>query len=521
LSLTLPDGLVLPDEDGCPAPATLAPPPPAPRSAWVLAGVALAVRAAAALLDPVPPRDGIALAETVRAAAGGSFRALLEAPHPPLAALLAAPFAALGLDPVAALSVVAVFCGGAAAFALHAIARRMFDEDAANGAVLLYAVTPPLVRLGSTALGEPVLFLLGVLSVDAAVRALRHWRPARDAACAGLLGGAAFLARPEGLALLLPAVLAPLGPGGGRPRRNRVAGAALAALAFAAVAGPWAAASGRLLPGKSVAVLAGSGIPAEPGGAAPAERHGFFGAAVQAAGALPEAIHPVVAALAALGLAAAAAGFRPCGRAMGPLALVLGAAGLFLGGVVLLEWRYGYGGRRHAAMAAVLLVPFAGAGILAAGRLLGRVGGSLARPVVALGIVAFGAAIPLLVGAVFQRDEAGGEARKVGLRLRSLHGPGAPPLRVATFGEPRVAWYAGGTDARLLRDYGVPPGAPPGEGARKRAALLWMLRHEGAPEFLILRKGDGRVPPGLPDPRWDPPAAEAGSLRAWRTAGIR
>lgn len=520
MSRVLPDGLVLPDDDACPAGAALAPPPPAPRSAWVLAGLSIAVRAAAAFLDPVPPRDGIALAGTVRAVAGGDLRALLDAPHPPLAALLASPFAALGLDPVASLALVAVLCGGAAAFVLHALVRRMFDGDAANGAVLLYAASPPFVRLGSTALGEPVLFLLGILSVDASLRALRHWRPARGAALGGLLAGAAFLARPEALALAVPAAAAPLLPGGGRPWARRLAAAALAVLAFAAVAGPWAAATGSLVPGKSVAVLAGNLPPADAGGAAPAERHSFPAAALQAAGALPEALHPIVAVLAALGLAAAAAGFRPCGKVAGPPALVILAAGFLLGGVVLLEWRYGYGGRRHASMAALLLVPFAGTGVLAAGHLLGRAGGVLSRPVVALGIVALGSSAWLLGEAMLQRDRAGAEAREVGRRIRSVTSPGSRP-RVATFGEPRVAWYAGGEDVRLLRDFGVPPGAPPGEGARKASALLWMIRHEGAPEVLVLRTGDDRVPPGLPGPGWDPPVAESGPLRAWRVAGIR
>ena len=169
-------------------------------------------------------------------------------------------------------------------------------------------------------------------------------------------------------------------------------------------------------------------------------------------------------------------------------------------------------------MAGVLLLPFAGAGVLAAGRLLGRVGGPLARPVVALGLVGLGAGIPLLAGALLQRDAAGAGAREVGGRIRSLAAPGSRP-RVASFGEPRAAWYAGGRDARLLRDFGVPPGAPRGEGERRAAALLWMLRHEGAPEFVVLRAGDYRVPPGLPDPSWGPPAAEAGTLRAWRVAG--
>lgn len=524
MTRTLPDGLPLPEE--CPLPAALAPPPPPPRSAWVLAGVALLVRAAAALLDPVPPRDGIALAVTVRDLAGGSLDALLDASHPPLAALLAAPLAAAGADPVAALTVVAVLCAAAAALPLHALARRMFDGDAANGAVLLYAVTPPLVRIGSTALAEPPLFLLGLLSVLAALRALRHWRPARDAALAGLWGGAAFLARPEGLALLPLAALAPIPGGAGRPWRHRLLGAAAAVALFAALAGPWTAAGGarrdrvEVIPGKSASVLVGLSTPEDPGGAAPAERHSPGGAALQALGALPEALHPAVAALALLGVLSLFSA-KPCGKVLGPPLFGLLAAGLFLGGVVLLEWRYGYGGRRHASMAGVLLLPFAGRGLLLAGEAARRAGGPLRRPLVALGAVSLLAAGGLLAGALLQRDRSGAEARALGLRLREIHGGGDPGPAVATFGEPRVAWYAGGGDVRLLRRFGRRPGAPPSEPAERAAALRWFLQGAEAPDYVVLRRDDDRVPPGIPGEAAGPPVAEEGALRAFRAAAIR
>ncbi len=520
----LPDGLALPEP--CPVPAVLAPPPPLPRAAFALAGAALLVRTAAALLDPVPPRDGIALAETVRALAGGSLDALLSAPHPPLAPALAAPLSALGLDPVAALTVVAVLCGAAAALPLHALARRMFDGDAANAALLLYAVAPPLVRIGSTALAEPPLFLLSLLSVLFALRASRHWRPARDGAAAGLLAGAAFLARPEGLALVPLAVLAPLLRGAGRPWRNRLAGAGAAAGLFAALALPWMAAAGgardrlEIVPGKSAAVLAGVEPPADPGGAVPAERHGLPAAALQALGALAEALHPAVVVFVLLGLGGLA-GAKRCGKVLGPPLFVAAAAALFLGGVVLLEWRYGYGGRRHASMAALLLLPFAGRGFMDGAALLGRLGGPLRRPVAALGLLAAAVGGGLLAGALLQRDASGRDARNLGLQLRELSRETPGPVRVATFGEPRAAWYAGAGDVRLLRRFGVPPGAPPAAAAERAAALREFLRGPDAPTFLVLGQEDGRVPPGFPGEGAGPPAAEAGALRAWRVEAVR
>ncbi len=520
---TLPDGLPIPDE--CPAPAALAPPPPTPRSAWVLAGLALAVRGAAAFLDPVPTKDGIALAETVRSLAAGHGAALLDAPHSPLAAALAAPFAAAGLDPLAALSLVAVLASAAAVLPLHAAARRAFDADAANAGALLYVVSPPLVRIGSTALGEPLLFLLGMLSLDAALRALRHFRPARDSALAGLAAGAALLAQPKALALLPLLLAAPIPAGGDRPWRNRLAGVAAGLLAFSLVAGPWIAVrssrAGRLelVPGKSTAVLVGADTPADPGGAAPAGRPGLPAAALRAAGAIPEALHPVPAVLALLGIATLL-GRRGCGKALGPPLLLLCAAGLFLAGVALLEWRYGYGGRRHAAMAGVALLPFAGAGFLAAGGLLGRVGGPLRRPAVALGLLLFAVAVPLGILALLHRDAGGMEAREMGRDLRAL-APAGARLRVATFGEPRVAWYAGGEDVPLLRTYGVRPGTKPADAARKGDSLRWFLVGPSGIDFLVLREGDERVPPGVPGPAAGPPAAKAGGLRAWRAADAK
>jgi hypothetical protein len=522
LSTTLPDGLTLPPD--CPVPGPLAPPPPIPRSAWTLAALALAIRAAAAGLDPVPPRDGIALATTVKALAEGSGTALLEAAHAPLPAALAAPLAAAGLDPLAALAAVAVLAGAAAVLPLFLLARRAFGADAAHGAALLYAVTPPLVRLGSTALGEPCLHLLALLSLDASLRALRHWRPARDAALAGCAAGAALLARPEALALLPPLLLAPLLPGSARPWRSRLLGATAGLACAALVAGPWmAAVAGRtgrwaVVPGKSVAVLAGVAGPADPGGAAPAERHGPAAAALQAAGAIPEAIHPWPALLALLGLAGLLRKER-CGKVLGPPLLLLFTAGLFLGGVALLEWRYGYGGRRHASTAGLLLLPFAGEGLLAAAALLGRAGGPLRKPAVALGLLALGGSAALAAGALLQRDRSGAAARELGIRLRGS-GPAGQPLTVATFGEPRIAWYAGGVDVRLLREFGVRPGTAPADAARMADGLRWHLRGRFGAAIVAIEEGDPRVPPGFPGAGAPGPLAAAGRLRAWRTLDL-
>ena len=517
MATTLPDGLTVPDD--CPVPPLPGPPPPTPRAAFVLAGVALAVRVAALLLDPVPPRDGIALAAAVEELVAGRGSGLAAAPHAPLAPALAWLPAVLGMDPVAALGLVAALCGAAAVLPLHAIARRVFDLDAANAAAVLFAVAPPLVRIGSTALSEGPFLLLALLSVDAAHRALRHWRPARDAAFAGLFAGAAWLARPEGLLLLPLALLAPLPPGGGRPWRHRLLALLLAGAGFAAAAGPWALVAASPVPGKSVAVLLGNAPPADPGGAAPAERNGAGGAAMKALRALPDAMHPAVALLSVLGLAAAA-GRKACGRLRGPAAIQAAAAALLLSGVFLLEWRYGYGGRRHAAAAGLMLIPFAGAGLLLVGKAAQRIGGPFKSPVAAHGLTLLLAGGALLAMALLQRDGSGAEARDLGLRIGALSPAGTRP-RIATFGEPRVAHYARGEDVRLLREFGVRPGTAPADAARRTDALRWRLQGADRPEWVVVEDGDARVPPGFPGPGAPPPAAEAGRLRAWRVADLR
>jgi hypothetical protein len=321
--------------------------------------------------------------------------------------------------------------------------------------------------------------------------------------------------------VILAAVLP---PGGGRPWRNRLAGLGAGLLGLLVVAGPWMGAAavrhGRLelVPGKSAAVLAGIEERADPGGA-PAESSGPGGAALRAAASTADALHPVPAAFVLLGLVSLAALGR-CGRQWGPVLLQALAAATFVGGVALLEWRYGYGGRRHASTAAVALLPFAGPGMLLAGRLLARLGGPLRRPVVALGLIALGTAAPLAAGALLRRDVPGLEAREVGLRIRALAVAGAMP-RVATFGEPRVAWYAGGADVPLLREFGVPRGSPAEEARRRADALRWFLQGRTRADFVALRDGDRRVPPGFPGRSAGPPDAVSGALRAWRVERLR
>ncbi|MHC4821670.1 MAG: ArnT family glycosyltransferase, partial [Planctomycetota bacterium] len=437
------------------------------------------VRTAAAVLDPVPPRDGVKFAETLQLAAAGEgidWSVFATASHHPLTTWAAMPLHAVGLDPMTALTVVSVLAGGLAAVVLHRMTALLLgDEDAAGAAAVLYAVTPPLVRLGSTALAEPLLHLCVLLSVFAALKTLRHWKPARWALAAGLWGGAGFLARPEALALLPLALLACLPGGGGRPLKNRALALVLAGIGFAALAGPWMAhlsldrAQVTVFQGKDVAVLTGAKAPANPGGAAPAEKHSLLMAAAQATGALPEAIHPALIVLVLMGVISV---FRTahCKREAGRLILLGLAVAAFWCGVVMLEWRYGYGGRRQ------------------------------------------------------QRDESGNDARDLGTRLAEIGTvkvPGTPSgaRPVATFGEPRVAWYAGGEDLRLMRRFGIRPGASRDE-VEKRADRFRSFLADHPGHYVVLKKDDPRVPPGFPGPNAGVPAATSGRLSAWRAADL-
>ena len=94
------------------------------------------------------------------------------------------------------------------------------------------------------------------------------------------------------------------------------------------------------------------------------------------------------------------------------------------------------------------------------------------------------------------------------------------PPAVATFREPRVAWYAGMEDIRLLHAYGLRPRESE-EGAAARAeALLAAAAEMGSrwePVYVVLREGEVFLPPGIPPAGAGKPVAEEGRLRAWRT----
>ncbi|HWH44343.1 MAG TPA: glycosyltransferase family 39 protein, partial [Thermoleophilaceae bacterium] len=120
---------------------------------------------------------------------------------------------------------------------LFMVARRTLGPRAALVAGGIGAVFPPLVFLSASLTVES---LFTPLALGAVLVLLRHRESAsvRSAVAAGALIGAATLARYNGLALLLPAVLA-TGLGVPRSMRVRAVSAAIVCAAALAVIAPW------------------------------------------------------------------------------------------------------------------------------------------------------------------------------------------------------------------------------------------------------------------------------------------
>jgi hypothetical protein len=125
-------------------------------------------------------------------------------------------------------------------------------------------------------------------------------------------------------------------------------------------------------------------------------------------------------------------------RARLPRVLLLGTAAVLVAAVVRLHTGWGYGGGRHLLAAGVLLLPFAGEGVLFLGAFLSRVVRQRRLAFVAVSLVA----IPLGVRALLRpAGESGVAERRLGEELARRAGDGAE-IGVATFAQPRVAWYA-------------------------------------------------------------------------------
>ena len=454
--------------------------------------LALVVRAVTAWASPVVPRDAVGLVGGARRVAGAGWAALLELPLHPLPPALLSRFADradLGLVATA----LAVLCGALAVWPLHALARRAVGRHAAGAACLIYAALPKAVHVAAVPLTEPLLLplFLGALSLAAAA-CERRGRSVRRAAAAGVLAGAAYLVRPEGLVAAAVCGVLLLLARGARIRR-----VVPFVLAFALVGGPWVVAMSRhhdrvvLSPKKDLARFAGTdgSRPTRALVAAPVSPHTRVTplAAVRGvASGLEGALTVPVGLLVLLGLLTPRRWRQR--RARRGRILLAGTALFLVALVVRLRFGWGYGGGRHLVVAGTLLLPFAGAALFGLARLLPRVR-SRRRFAMYAGLIL---ALALGMYAVLRPPGRGGmPARALGedLAVDALAGAGAP-VRVATVAEPRVVYYMqreGRTGARDVPLWG-PVVEPITRGAPLDAVgdVLTRLWADEPPTYVVL-----------------------------------
>jgi hypothetical protein len=493
------------------------------RSRWFRAGaevvwlilLAAAVRALAAWTSPTILNDGVRLLETAARVRDGASAALAGPDHPLTPWLIA--LCPSGWDLERFATALCVFAGALAVWPLHVLVRTASGRHAATAACIVYAALPKAVGVAGSPMTSAVflpLFLSGIsLAVVSAAPVTRpleaprhrlpHWwrawtmplfqyrrrhrgrvRRTIRLLGAGVLCGLAYLCRPEGLVAAAGALLVAFFIA--RPGRRLVA-AAFVALAFVVVAAPYATAlsrdAGRLVlsPKKDVVVFVGAADTASPARDA-GQAFADAGNDLQAALTAPIFI------LVLVGI------FSPRRwrdrRSRIPRIWLLLTAGAFLAAVVRLRTGWGYGGARHALPAAMLLLPFAGEGLLFVGSFISKV---VARRRLAVVLASY-YAIPCAVNAVMRPEGADlAEARRLGEAVaEDAKARGRKEVVIATFGKPLVAYYAdkvlrpdGGraTDLRLWRDFRGLLEHP--EAADRRAELAKRLRDERA-SFLVL-----------------------------------
>ncbi|HLY09144.1 MAG TPA: glycosyltransferase family 39 protein [Planctomycetota bacterium] len=173
------------------------------RRAWLLALLAVLVRAAAALRVQVIDSDSARDLQMAALIEQGRFADALRLPastpplHPYLTALVHLP---LG-QPLVAGVAVSVILGGLSVLPLYALARRTWDERVATSAALLYAFLPSMIDTHIEAMTEGTFMFFFLSATVLGWRALeeRSWEQTIvAAACAAL----AWLARPEGIYLI-------------------------------------------------------------------------------------------------------------------------------------------------------------------------------------------------------------------------------------------------------------------------------------------------------------------------------
>jgi 4-amino-4-deoxy-L-arabinose transferase-like glycosyltransferase len=173
------------------------------RRAWLLALLAVLVRAAAALSVRVIDADSARDLQMAALIEQGRVADALRVPHPtpPLHAYLTVLANVPLRNLLAAGVLVSILLGGLSVLPLYALARRTWDERIAGAAGALYAFLPAAVDVHAEAMTEGTFMFFFLAAAVLGWRALeeRSWELTVVGAAAAAL---AWLARPEGIYLL-------------------------------------------------------------------------------------------------------------------------------------------------------------------------------------------------------------------------------------------------------------------------------------------------------------------------------
>ncbi|MHC4717176.1 MAG: ArnT family glycosyltransferase [Planctomycetota bacterium] len=456
------------------------PAPPAPRarlsSLVCLLALVGAARVAVTMRTEAIARDGAVFLHMARELTGGTevddpLRAFRQ--HPAYPALIGAAARATGTgwpDGWAmAAQVISVVMGLAAVAAVYVIGVDFFGRKVGLVGALVFGLSPRFSHIACDVNAEPTALALGLWAIVAALRArpaiaAGRWRGAWLGAAAGLLGGLAYLTRPE---LLLAPVLAVLAMLAVRGVSRRWRGFQLAAVAATVAAAavcvlPYAVALGGLTLKKSISDFAGVGADLPLAAAAvkaqPAALHRVADRLAQAMGPAGS-VAAGLAVLTWVGLyvlrVKLPSAVRIVPAAHGAL-LMLAALVATLPLMTALEANHGprYVSTRHMLTCAALLAPAAGAGVLIVagwvGWLLGRLGLRRAATPIGLTIALAAALVPTLPRALAPLHEGKRPHRDAGRLLVRLGGGGhfvvAPNSRVPFHALAPAEQFTEGTD---------------------------------------------------------------------------
>ncbi|MCA8976275.1 MAG: glycosyltransferase family 39 protein, partial [Planctomycetes bacterium] len=168
------------------------------RAPWLLLVLAAAMRSFGCAVTPVPGRDGTAYLWMAEQWSDGDWHGLFATVFHPLYPVLvgAVSWCAPDLDIVLRGQIASALPATIAILPLWCVAARLFDERAAFWTCLAYAIGNWFVRHPADCMSEGPFYLLAI--GWACLLLADRRRPA----LAGLTGGLAFLARPEGAVLI-------------------------------------------------------------------------------------------------------------------------------------------------------------------------------------------------------------------------------------------------------------------------------------------------------------------------------